>query len=98
MGGRRLQSGGDSGRQGVRPRGRACRSAGRSGCSQTCLGGGLHYEWEVDDDGLGDADLDEILMAVADELADAIALADITVATEAIMAEIAPASSLLGSE
>jgi WhiB family redox-sensing transcriptional regulator len=58
--------------------------------------GGTQHEWAVDDDEPGDGDLDEILMAVVDELADTIAPADITAATKAIMAEIAPASSLLG--
>jgi hypothetical protein len=41
-----------------------------------------------DDDEIGDADLDAILMDVVDELADAVEAADISAATDAIMTDV----------
>jgi WhiB family transcriptional regulator, redox-sensing transcriptional regulator len=60
------------------------------------LSGYLEGESPEDDDDLRDADLDAILMEVADELADAAEEADITAVTEAIMAAVSSNRSVPG--
>lgn len=59
------------------------------------LGDNLQGE-SIEDDDICDADLDAILMEVADELADAVEEADITAATEAVMADIRSSLSVSG--
>ena len=54
-------------------------------------------EWE-DDDAFTDADLDALLMAVANELADAVEEADIAASAEAIMADLRTKASQRGPE
>ena len=60
------------------------------------LGGILQCESSEDGDDICDADLDAILMEVADELTDAVEEADITAVTEAIMAAIRSSQSVPG--
>ncbi|MGD0700931.1 MAG: hypothetical protein ABSA02_13710 [Trebonia sp.] len=61
---------------------------GRTALKQT-LGGDLRDgSAGEDDDEIGDADLDAILMDVVDELADAVEAADISAATDAIMTDV----------
>jgi hypothetical protein len=60
------------------------------------LGDNLQGGSTEEGDDICDADLDAILMEVADELADAVEEADITAATETVMADIRSSRSVPG--